>query len=93
LSCKVKVMKKHLDKAPSIKAFALLIVCMAILAVAVFLLAPQLKETVRIVREYGANPDAWVYYVILAGCILVLGGSLFLLFHKEKSGRDREVPD
>jgi hypothetical protein len=80
-------MKKRGSRNFAIKPIGLMIVCMAMLAVAVFLLAPQLKETIDITREYGARPDGWVYWIILAGCILVFLGSLFLLFHNDKGGR------
>ncbi len=84
-------MKEHQRKVPRIRAFGLMLACIAMLAIVVFLLAPQLKATIDATREYGAHPDGWVYYVILAGCILVLGGSLFVLFHKEKGGNDRKI--
>ncbi len=77
-----------------IKPFALLLVFMGMLALVIFLLAPQLGQTLNLTRRYGANPDNWVYYVILGGCALVLGGSLFLLFHgNKKSSRHEGSPD
>ncbi|OFW59410.1 MAG: hypothetical protein A2V52_00345 [Actinobacteria bacterium RBG_19FT_COMBO_54_7] len=72
------------------KPFALLVVCVAMLAIAIFLLAPRLGQTIFLVRQYEARPDVWVYYVILAGCALVLGASLFLLFHGYGKGNDDE---
>ncbi len=73
-----------------IKPFALLFVFMGMLVLVIFLLAPQLGQTLDLTRRYGANPDSWVYYVILGGCALVLGGSLFLLFHGYRKSRHHE---
>jgi TRAP-type C4-dicarboxylate transport system permease small subunit len=59
----------------------LLIICVSLLAVVVFLLAPYLWETMSLVREYHSAPDTWTYYVVLAGCVLAFLASLFLIFH------------
>ncbi len=71
----------------------LLVICVSLLAVVVFLLAPFLRETVSLAQEYESTPDTWTYYVLLGGCILALAGSLFLLFHHyfrhDKGGDDR----
>lgn len=83
---------KTFGKGARIRPFALLILCVCTLAIVLFWLMPKLRETINLTREYGATPDNWVYCVILAGCVLVFCGSLFLLFHgefrRDKGGED-----
>jgi H+/Cl- antiporter ClcA len=75
----------------------LLVVCVSLAAIVFFVLAPYLRDTVSLATEYGATPDTWVYYVVLAGCGLVFIASLFLLFRhylrRPKEGPGRGVPE
>jgi TRAP-type C4-dicarboxylate transport system permease small subunit len=59
----------------------LLIICVSLLAVVVFLLAPYLWDTISLMREYESAPDTWTYYVVLVGCVLAFLASLFLIFN------------
>ncbi|MDY6793721.1 MAG: hypothetical protein SWK76_00340 [Actinomycetota bacterium] len=43
----------------------LVVLCVSLLAIIVFFVAPDLRETVTIVRKQGAHPDSWAYFAIL----------------------------